>query len=145
MIEVLLETGGHPDVAPLLEAAVRITLEAQGVVEGEVSLTLLDDDDIRTLNREHLGHDRPTDVISFALWSEGEPVLGDVYIGFAQAARQSGELGVPLREELARLAIHGTLHVLGHDHPDDSPGRAASPMYRLQERLLTRLLATPPV
>jgi len=56
-------------------------------------------------------------------------------VGADQARRQAEALGVPLREELARLAIHGVLHVLGHDHPEGDD-RFASPMYVLQERLL---------
>ena len=55
------------------------------------------------------------------------------------SSRQADALGVPLMEELARLAIHGTLHVLGHDHPDGDD-RSASPMYVLQERLLGEVL-----
>ena len=125
----------------LLRRAVEAALRDAGVDAAEVSLTLLDDEAIQALNREHLGHDRPTDVLAFALWEEGEPVLGDVYVGADQARRQAAELGVPLAEELVRLAVHGTLHVLGHDHPEDARARAASPMYRLQERLVRYVLA----
>jgi probable rRNA maturation factor len=124
-----------------LRRAVLAVLEEHGVAEAELSLTLLDDPRIRVLNREHLDHDWATDVLAFALWEEGEPVLGDVYVGVDQAARQAEELGVPLEEELVRLVIHGTLHVLGHDHPEEGDARAASPMYRLQERLVREVLA----
>lgn len=103
---------------------------------GELSVALLDDPDIRRLNHEHLGHDRVTDVIAFPLWDEGEPVVGDVYVGFEQARRQAAAEGVPLEEELVRLVVHGTLHVLGWDHPEEAAGREASPMYRLQERIV---------
>lgn len=144
MIEVLLDTGGSTDAPEaLLEAAVRRTLEAEGVDAGEVSLALLDDDAIRALNREHLGRDRPTDVIAFALWEEGETVLGDVYLGLEQARRQAAEEAVPVREELVRLAVHGTLHVLGWDHPAGAGARLASPMYRRQEALVAEILTGP--
>jgi magnesium transporter len=123
----------------LLESAVRLVLHAEGVERGEVSVTLLGDDPIREMNRDYLGHDRPTDVIAFALHGEGEPVLGDVYVGVEQAERQAVREGVPARDELARLAIHGTLHVLGYDHPDGE-GRSASPMFERQERLMAELL-----
>lgn len=120
-----------------LEGAVLLALADAGVMEAEVSLTLLGDDAIRDLNLRYLGKDRPTDVIAFSLGRV--PVLvGDVYVGVDQAARQAAEVGVPLAEELARLAIHGTLHVLGHDHPE-ADGREASPMYALQEELVRRL------
>jgi len=107
----------------------------------EISLTLLDDEAIAALNRRYLGREGPTDVLAFSL---GEPTapLGDVYVGFQQAGRQAAEHGVPLEEELARLAIHGTLHVLGHDHPE-GPERTRSAMIRLQERLLGELMGRP--
>jgi len=121
----------------LLEAAVRKALEADGR-EAELSVTLVDDAEIERLNHEYRGRDRPTDVIAFSLGSPEQP-LGDVYIGADQARRQAESLGVPLIEELLRLAIHGTLHVLGHDHPDGDD-RFASPMYVLQEQLLGEVL-----
>jgi magnesium transporter len=123
----------------LLESAVRLVLDAEGVDQAEVSVTLLDDDSIREMNRDYLGHDRTTDVISFALHGEDEPVLGDVYVGVEQAERQAVEAGVPAREELARLALHGTLHVLGYDHPEGE-SRSTSPMFEHQERLMAELL-----
>jgi probable rRNA maturation factor len=67
---------------------------------------------------------------------DGSPVVGDVYIAPDAARANARRNGVPVREELARLVVHGTLHVLGHDHP--SVGREASPMWRRQERLLAR-------
>jgi len=121
-----------------LERAVRTTLRAERVDEAEVSLTLLDDGGIRALNVRWLKKDRPTDVIAFSLGG-GERVLGDIYVGHEQAERQAAELGVPLREELVRLAIHGTLHVMGHDHPDGSE-RDQSPMFARQEELVRRVL-----
>ncbi len=115
----------------------RKALDADGR-EAELSITLVDDEEIKRLNREYRGHDRPTDVIAFSLGGPGQP-LGDVYVGAEQARRQAEALGVPLSEELVRLAIHGTLHVLGHDHPDGDE-RFASPMYLLQEQLLGEVL-----
>ena len=120
-----------------LERAVRRTLASQGTEEGELSLTLLDDAGIRALNLRYLGEDRTTDVIAFAL-GPGPALLGDVYVGVEQARRQAAELGVPLPEELVRLAVHGTLHALGHDHPE-GPGREESPMFTLQEALVREI------
>lgn len=122
----------------LLDDAVRATLAEEGVEAGEISLTLLEDAPIRAMNRHYLSKDRPTDVIAFAMHEEGGPPLGDVYVGLDQARRQAGELGIPLEEELMRLAVHGTLHVLGHDHPEGE-GREDSPMFILQEALVRRL------
>jgi len=131
---------GAFDQAPasLLEQAVRHTVSGEGRSVGEVSLTLLDDDAIQALNRDYLGKDAITDVISFSLGEEGE-LLGDVYVGGSQAERQAADLDVPLDEELARLAIHGVLHVLGYDHPA-GPEREHSPMYSLQEEYLQGVL-----
>jgi probable rRNA maturation factor len=121
-----------------LERAVRETFASEGRERGEISLTLMDDEAIRSLNRDYLERDQVTDVIAFSLGSEDSPV-GDVYVGANQAERQAGEYGVPVAEELVRLAIHGTLHVLGHDHPE-GPERAESSMFRLQESLVARLM-----
>lgn len=105
----------------------------------ELSITFLGPVRMRRLNRAHLGHDKVTDVISFALPSPDGSLVGDVYICRAEAARNAAALGVSLREELVRLVVHGTLHVLGHDHPDGA-ARTRSAMWRRQERYVRRLL-----
>ncbi len=139
MIEVLVDGAPDPESEARLAAAVEAALEASQIAAAEVSLALVDDDAIRTLNRDHLGHDRPTDVIAFPLWTDGDPrVVGDIYIGVDQARRQAMEEQIDLAEELVRLAIHGALHVAGHDHPEPAADRAASRMYRLQEELVRR-------
>ncbi len=132
--------GPGPALRALLAAAVRAAFEAREQPSGELSLTLLDDASIAELNGRYLGHAGPTDVLSFPLHEPGEPPLGDVYIGWEQALRQAAELGVPPRHELARLAIHGTLHVLGEDHPA-GPERERSAMWLLQERILSQVMA----
>lgn len=141
MIDVIVDPGSFADApVALLERAVHHTLGAEGVVEGEVSVALLADPDIRELNRRHLGHDAVTDVISFALHAAGEPVLGDVYVGGDQARRQAEDEGVSAVEEMVRLAVHGTLHVLGWDHPDDADERVDSPMWSRQERIVAEVM-----
>ena len=124
----------------LLERAIRRTLAEEGVAEGEVSLALLDDAAIQALNRAHLGRDAITDVLAFALHGEEEPVLGDVYVGAEQARRQASEAGVSEVEELVRLAVHGTLHVLGWNHPKDGEQRLRSPMWLRQEALVAQVM-----
>lgn len=124
----------------LLENAVRAAALARDVDEAEFSLTLLDDVAIAQLNRRFLAHDEPTDVISFGLSEGGEAPVGDIYIGYQQALRQAAENGVPVNEELARLAVHGTLHVLGYEHPDGDD-RVDTEMWRLQERIVSALFA----
>ena len=124
----------------LLEDAVLAVCREEGVRDGEISLTFLDDNGIRTLNRDYLDRDNPTDVIAFTLNDPEQPVVGDVYVGYEQAVRQSESEDVGLPEELIRLTIHGVLHVLGHDHPTGKD-RWASPMFKLQEEILSRVLA----
>jgi probable rRNA maturation factor len=129
----------YPDApVALIEAAVRRALATGETPHVEISVALLPDAEMQRLNLRFLGKDRTTDVLAFSL-PGAESTVGDVYVGYEQATRQAEEAGVPLAEELARLAIHGTLHVLGHDHPD-GPDRVESPMFDLQERLLRELI-----
>lgn len=124
-------------VTAVVERAARAALEARGVVDAELSLALLDDAAMTALNGRWKGRDIPTDVLAFALHENGDPPLGDVYLGWERAARQAAEMQEPVARELARLAIHGTLHVLGFDHPDDD--RESSEMWGHQERILEAL------
>ena len=136
--EVLIDLGPFRSApVDLIERAIRLTLDEDGTI-AEISLALLADSAMQELNLRHLGRDWTTDVLSFSL-GEKDIVVGDVYVGFEQARHQAKELGIELDEELARLAIHGTLHVLGHDHPE-GPERSESPMFQIQEQLLRDIL-----
>ena len=132
---------GRREVGNVIRRAVRSTLREAGVDEAVVSVALVDDRTIAALNQEWLRHEGPTDVLSFPLYEEGEPPVGDVYVGVEQAVRQARSHGVAPGEELVRLAIHGTLHVLGWDHPDGE-GRTRSPMWQTQERLVAEVLGS---
>lgn len=92
------------------------------------------------LNRDHLRRNGPTDVIAFGLERAGPetPVIGDIYVCLKIAERNARRLRIPLKRELARLVVHGTLHVLGLDHPEDE-ARATSPMWKKQERILASI------
>lgn len=115
----------------------RAVLEAEGVRDASLSIAFVRPSMIATVNREHLGHKGPTDVISFPLAAAGgAPLGGDVYICPDVAARNAIEHGVGLREEIARLVVHATLHVLGREHPE-GVGREKSAMWRRQEELLS--------
>lgn len=96
----------------------------------EVDITIVDDEEIHTLNREYRNVDRPTDVLSFALdeGEEDEPelidgpeehLLGDIIISAETAQRQGEEFGHGLEREIVYLAVHGLLHLLGYDHITD--------------------------
>ncbi len=132
----------HGRVVPVPAAAVRKAVRT--VLEGErrhaaVSVTFLGREAMRQMNHRHKGHDFPTDVISFALPDPRGGLLGDLYICRWQAEREARRRSLPLREELLRLVIHGTLHILGWDH-EDGAGREASTMWVRQERYLRKVL-----
>jgi probable rRNA maturation factor len=93
---------------------------------------------MRRLNATHKGKDEPTDVLAFAMTDGAGRTVGDVYLCAWVAARHAKALGVPLREELIRLVIHGTLHALGRTHPDGT-ARTKSAMWRRQERYVGAL------
>ncbi|MGI9180022.1 MAG: rRNA maturation RNase YbeY [Longimicrobiaceae bacterium] len=118
-----------------VERTLHLVLDREAAEDACLSVAFVGDEEIARLNEEYLGHSGPTDVISFPLHAGDQPPLGDIYIGFEQAERQAGEVGVSLSEELLRLAIHGALHVLGYDHPNGEE-RLESRMYLRQEELL---------
>lgn len=127
--------------APISHA--RAANAVRAVLRGErrsatISLAFVGRDRMRVLHRRYKGRAGPTDVLAFALPDPAGRLAGDVYVCPWVAARQARRLAVPLREELVRLVVHGTLHVLGWDHPNDE-GRSRSPMWRRQERYVRRL------
>ncbi len=127
--------------AARLADAGRLVLRAEGVAAGLLSLTLLTPPRMAALNQRHLGHSGATDVISFGFRDPAGAVIGDVYLCPAVAASNARRFGVGVREELLRLVVHGTLHVLGHEHPEgDDATRRAAPMWKRQERILARVL-----
>ncbi len=142
-IDVLVnQTGTWPLPEDLVTRGVMAVLSGEGVEEAELSVTFVSDGEIQALNSQYFGRDRTTDVISFSLYDPGDPVLGDVYIGCEQAQRQAREASVSLDEELVRLAIHGTLHVPGYQHPEGKE-RLGSPMFARQEEILGEVLSRP--
>jgi probable rRNA maturation factor len=98
-----------------------------------ISVTFLGRDSMRRLNAEHKGKDRPTDVLAFPLSGADGEVIGDVYVCPWVARREAETRGIPFRQELIRLIVHGTLHALGREHPEGD-GRTRSDMWRRQER-----------
>ncbi|MFI5213688.1 MAG: rRNA maturation RNase YbeY [Gemmatimonadales bacterium] len=107
-------------------------LRAERARTAALSITFVSPARIRALNRSHFRRDRPTDVIAFAL--KGPPLVGDVYICPAVAAREAARAGTTIKDELRRLVVHGVLHALGYEHPGSARGRLASAMWRRQER-----------
>jgi probable rRNA maturation factor len=132
--------GAHAAVSAVrLAAAAQHVLRAEGVRAAMLSVTLVTAAAMARLNRRHLEHAGATDVISFGFApTPGGGVVGDIYICPDVARRNAHAERCGVREELLRLVVHGTLHVLGWDHPVDTD-RAASPMWKRQERLLATL------
>jgi len=143
-MSIIVDVSADGARTPLASARVRrvaaAVLRAEGVRDALVSIAFVSAREIARLNKRHLGHAGVTDVISFALGAGKErsaphAVVGDIYIAPDVARANAMRFGRGVREELARLVVHGTLHVLGHDHPDGT-ARTTSPMWRRQERLL---------
>lgn len=136
-VAVAIEGVRIPLARSRVAAIARTALRAERVRDAMISIAFVTRAAIARINRRYLGHGGATDVISFAF---GDPLVGDIYISPDVARRNAREHGVGVREELARLVIHGVLHVTGHDHPDDALER--SPMWKRQEQLVRRAVAT---
>lgn len=150
----ILEIG--EDLIKLLNTLLQKAGEAEGVSEGEVALTFVDDEEIHALNREYRGIDRPTDVLSFAMnesledeqeiiyeLEEGEELedgfgdmLGDIIISVETAKAQSEDYGHSLNREIGFLFVHGFLHLLGYDHQDEA---SEAEMMGKQEAVLAQV------
>ncbi|MFN3421507.1 MAG: rRNA maturation RNase YbeY [Armatimonadota bacterium] len=116
-----------------LKRAVETVLKCEGLeTSATVSLVLCDDRTIRELNIRYLGHDYPTDVLSFPL-SEGELLVGEIIISVETAERNAKRFRQTLEQELLRLAIHGTLHLLGYD---DATSQQRKKMGRKERKYL---------
>jgi probable rRNA maturation factor len=116
-----------------LRALLTRSLRILGFPRATVSLVLTGDEHLRTLNRDFLEIDRPTDVLSFPLAEPGDLedrsrdlFLGEIYVSVETARAQAREARRPLAREVAHLVVHGLLHLLGHDH--------ATPAERLRMR-----------
>ena len=138
-VAVAVQGPRPPMGAARVRALAERVLRAERVRHALVSIAFVTPQTMARLNRRHRGHHGATDVIAFTFrrTGRGAPLVGDIYIAPAVARRHAAEHGVRVREEVARLVIHGLLHVVGHDHPPGA-ARVASPMWRRQERLLRR-------
>lgn len=113
---------------------------AEGVKHALVSVTFVNRRAIRALNARHLKRDRDTDVIAFGYRQPGRPaaLVGDIYIASEVARESALANGIGVREELTRLVVHGTLHAVGRNHPEQN--REKSAMWKRQEALVKRLV-----
>ena len=140
----------YPDISDLCEL---VSESVDGALvylgftrECELSVTFTDNGKIRILNRDYRGIDRPTDVLSFPMYSfsdgdvpDGDEhvMLGDIVISVEKAREQAAEYGHSLRREIAFLAVHSVLHLLGYDH--DTSEEDEKEMFALQEKIMNAL------
>lgn len=122
-------------VKEVIRRVVREAEREEGAARrGEVGVVLVDDAEIRELNRKYLGIDEPTDVLAFDL--DDEDIQGDIIISMETAARQAKLCGHSLDREIGLLVVHGLLHLRGYDHEDER-GREA--MEDMASRIISRV------
>lgn len=145
-IDITVEAGDWPeeaDLRPLVEAAVATVMADAGFgdVPTELSVVLTDDAAMRAINGQWRGMDKPTNVLSFPAFpvAAGErpgPMLGDIVLARETIVREAGLDGKMVDAHFTHLIIHGLLHLLGHDHENDTE---AELMERTEREALARL------
>ncbi len=115
-------------------------------MDAEIAIRLADDKEVRALNAQYRGKDRPTNVLSFPQLTPGEItshepceqeiLLGDLILARETVVREASEKSVPLEHHVAHLIVHGTLHLMGYDHQDDA---SADAMEQLERTVLAEL------
>ena len=149
-ITVIIESAGAEQAgldADWLARLMRFAVRSEGAPTSALTLLVTDDAGIQSLHREYLHDDTPTDVLSFAAASDEafpmEPgygnYLGDIAVSWDTAAIQGPEAGLSVEQEIAFLALHGLVHLLGADDATDAD-RAA--MHDRQHALLRAFLAS---
>lgn len=135
-----------PEIKKLLRRAIKTALEYERFDKNaEVSLSFVTNEEIRALNSEYRNTDRETDVLSFPMLDGGDGdgdidiyadsvLLGDIIISAEKAAAQADEYGHSIERELAFLAVHSTLHLLGYDHETSEEDEAE--MFEKQDEIL---------
>lgn len=137
-IQLLGEGPSGVDEALIPKLAAVISQEGLATQSGVINVKLVDDAEIKALNKRYSGQPHATDVLSFSYIETAAPVegeLGDIVVSLETAIRQAAQTGHDLGHELANLIVHGVLHILGYDH--STAGEQAK-MDQLQQRILTK-------
>lgn len=116
--------------------AVNITLKNFKVKKANINIILTDYISVKELNKKFLKHNYETDVLAFRL--DEEELEGEIYISIETAEKQAEEYKVSLTNELSRLAIHGTLHLIGYD---DATEKEKAEMHKIEDEILLKLKA----
>jgi len=141
-VQVASDAAGIPagdDIRAWVARAVRATDPAR---DADVSVRIVDEQEMRALNRDYRDQDKPTNVLAFPAGDAGfappgeTPLLGDIVVCAAVVAREADEQGKPLEHHWSHMLVHGTLHLLGHDHVTDPQAEA---MEALERRILGSL------
>ncbi len=139
-IGIFNETQEKVENLEILEPLLTYALEVENVDNLEFNVIIINNEEIHKINKEYRGIDRPTDVISFALedykdikYENDYRVLGDIYISIDKVREQAKEYGHSEKRELAFLAVHGLLHLLGYDHMEKEDEKV---MFSKQELIL---------
>lgn len=122
-LDLRVENAHWETLIPELQTVCQTALEAgasQKAASGDVSLLLTGNDEIQILNRDWRDKDAPTDVLSFPADAMDEPFLGDIAVALGVTQADAETRGLSLPQHLSHLLIHGLLHLLGHDHKDDT-------------------------
>lgn len=142
--------GAWPDAdwTALAETACRAALAETpyaGLIDAsfccEVSIRLTDDAEVKTLNAQYRGKDKPTNVLSFPMVQpdlleglsnsdDGEVLLGDIVLADGVVAREAAERGIGITDHATHLIVHGLLHLVGYDHAHDAEAEAMEEMER---------------
>ncbi len=139
MFEIYNETKEEIKELETVKKVIEQAIKFENPGNVEFNIIIVDNNYIHTLNREHRGIDRETDVITFALEDyqdisyEDYRLLGDIYISIDKARSQAVEYGHSFVRELSFLAVHGFLHLLGYDHMNEKDEKE---MFTRQEKIL---------
>jgi rRNA maturation RNase YbeY len=119
-----------------IERAVDKTLKNFKVKKANINIILTDYNSVKELNKKFLKHNYETDVLAFLL--DDEELEGEIYISIETAEKQAKEYKVSLTNELSRLAIHGTLHLIGYK---DKTEQEKAEMHKIEDEILLKLKA----
>ena len=98
-----------------------------------LEINLLDDEEIQTLNRQYLGHDYPTDILTFDLSFDETAIEGSLHISLEMVGHQAHEWQLSFEDELFRVIVHGVLHLVGYD---DLTAEDKAEMVKMEDRYL---------
>ncbi len=138
IIDIINEQEAIPVEADLVGQWTMRILSILGREEVELCVVIIDNEQIRELNRDYLGRDRPTNVISFPQ-QEGEGPggshLGDVVISVERAAEEANDAGIETLVRLKQLLVHGICHLCGYDH-EDVPDETVREMEEIEQKIM---------